>query len=273
MRSAAANPAARLPRTHAAGTALICRAHKLNSKPTRAPLPPPRAAGVEPTPSGAVGSTYDGAYGRWTYTSADAAEVWAYRASLVAAAGGFVAAVAHPAVGTPAAVVTAGGLAAATTLIHIYVTPIKRALQALAVAGAVGTAVAAASAGDAGVPAAVAADGSLIWLVGPTAAAATGVAIKEGLCYAKPDAAVLAAALPAACLAHLSGFVPPSVETGLTTLAAATAAVFAARKLVQPPVDDVGDKSVFEFRALPPDEQAARLAALARQAAFLEGEE
>ena len=38
--------------------------------------------------------------------------------------------------------------------------------------------------------------------------------------------------------------------------------VFAARKYTQPVKDDIGDKSVFQFQALPEDEQERRLAAL-----------
>lgn len=237
---------------------------------TRPRLPtPPRAAGVEPSPTGRVGSVHDGAYGRWVFEQADFVEVAAYRASLGVAAAGFAAAVAAPdAAGTPAAAAVAAGLVAASSLIHIYVTPIKRAIQALAVAGAVGTAAVATTAGA--VPAAVAADPALIWLVGPAAAAATGIGIKEGLCYGKPEAAGLAATLPVACLAHLSGLVPADVDHALAIIAASFAVLFAARKLAQPAVEDLGDKSVFEFRNLNQAEQAARLAVLAKQTAFLD---
>ena len=38
--------------------------------------------------------------------------------------------------------------------------------------------------------------------------------------------------------------------------------VFAARKYTQPVKDDIGDKSVFQFQALPADEQERRLAAM-----------
>ena len=38
--------------------------------------------------------------------------------------------------------------------------------------------------------------------------------------------------------------------------------VFAARKYTQPVKDDIGDKSVFQFQALPEDEQERRLSAL-----------
>lgn len=49
-------------------------------------------------------------------------------------------------------------------------------------------------------------------------------------------------------------------------LAAFTAlvVVFAARKFTQPVKDDIGDKSVFQFQALPEAEQQAKLAAMQR---------
>lgn len=237
-----------------------------------------RAAGVEPSTRGGVGAVYDGAYGRWTLEPSDLVEVWAYRGALGAAAASFAAAVATsaagsplpPAAGTAAALVTAGSMVAATSLIHVYVTPIKRTMQALTLAGAAGAAAIAMTHGDVGVPAAVAADSSLVWLVGPSAAAVTGVAIKEGLCYGKREAAALAATLPVACLAHLSGFVPAPASTAAAITAATCGLAFAATKLTQAPVEDIGDKSVFEFRGLPAEEQAARLAVVAKRAAFLD---
>ena len=38
--------------------------------------------------------------------------------------------------------------------------------------------------------------------------------------------------------------------------------IFAARKFTQPVKDDIGDKSVFTFQALPEDQQEAKLAAM-----------
>jgi hypothetical protein len=42
----------------------------------------------------------------------------------------------------------------------------------------------------------------------------------------------------------------------------ALALIFAARKYTQPVKDDIGDKSVFQFQALPEAEQERQLAAL-----------
>jgi uncharacterized integral membrane protein len=74
-----------------------------------------------------------------------------------------------------------------------------------------------------------------------------GVAIKEGICYGKAEAAGLAVALPLLCLAHLSGRAPEQLEQLLLLSVCGIAAVFAARKYTQPIKDDIGDKSVFMY--------------------------
>ena len=84
-----------------------------------------------------------------------------------------------------------------------------------------------------------------IWAVGPLFAAVTGVAFKEGVCYGKPECALLFAT-PALLLVHLGGFAPSSVEQALLVAFNVLAGVFAARKYTQPIKDDIGDKSVFE---------------------------
>lgn len=74
-----------------------------------------------------------------------------------------------------------------------------------------------------------------------------GVAIKEGICYGKPEAAALAALMPLLCLTHLSGLAPAEVEGGLLAAVCLVAAVFAGRKYSQAIKDDIGDKSVFVY--------------------------
>ena len=48
--------------------------------------------------------------------------------------------------------------------------------------------------------------------------------------------------------------------------------VFAARKFTQPVKDDIGDKSVFIFQALPEDQQEAKLAAMRQSKAQFDEE-
>jgi uncharacterized integral membrane protein len=72
---------------------------------------------------------------------------------------------------------------------------------------------------------------------------AAGIAVKEGICYGKFEAAALAALLPALCLAHLSGLAPSSLEAALLWGVCGAGGIFAARKYTQPLRDDIGDKS------------------------------
>lgn len=217
-------------------------------------------------------TVYEGVYGPWTVEASDVAEVSAYRAGLAVAVVAGSAAVgcatlpplaafasSHPSALNAACAAGLAGFGLSLSLLHLYVAPLKKALLALFGAGVAGAAFLTLSHPGEALPAVVAAHPSSVWAVGPAAAALTGLAIKEGLCYGKPECAALAALLPTAALVHLSGLAP-SAAGPLADAAAATALVWVVRKLLtQPLVEDIGDKSVFAFRALPPAEQAAVL--------------
>ena len=103
------------------------------------------------------------------------------------------------------------GLGAALYLIHMYVDPIKKAMQvmwAVGFAGSVGIAV---TTGEA-VPAYVAHPPAAVWLVGPMFAALTGVAFKEGMCYGKAECAALFFVIPLTLLGHLTGLMGEDTE-------------------------------------------------------------
>lgn len=78
----------------------------------------------------------------------------------------------------------------------------------------------------------------------------TGVAVKEGLCYGKLEAALLAIFTPIMCLSHLSSGSDASANLVFLPWVL-TIIVFAARKYSQPVKDDIGDKSVFMYQAVP----------------------
>jgi uncharacterized integral membrane protein len=78
---------------------------------------------------------------------------------------------------------SAAGLGLSLVLIHIYVTPIKRFLQALwvvGVMGSVGTYLVVAQPLDEGLVQYMLENPTALWFVGPTFAALTGLVFKEG---------------------------------------------------------------------------------------------
>jgi uncharacterized integral membrane protein len=285
-----------------------CATPHTRAQPLLTPVPP-RLARCRATASGDAepkSAVFDGIYGRWSMEPADYAEVWGYRAALACAslcgAGAaaemllFSAAAASsssssppPLPPVPLDALLAGGsvsLGAALVLIHVYVTPLKRFVQLLWLLGTAGALAihfnsglggGGSGGGDISVLGHAAAHPAWdVLLLGPLAAAATGVAVKEGFCFRRPEAAALALSLPALCLTHLlSAAWPPAAAAvpplgGVTALAAVA---LAAGKAVQDPKGDVGDKSVFEFRKLSNEERERVLARLrAADDAALRGE-
>jgi uncharacterized integral membrane protein len=223
---------------------------------------------------------YQGMYGPWTVDETDEREVFLYRAGIVTSATCFIlGALAafvpsdsplSPALRSaldPLAAIGAGSLGLSLYLVHMYVTPIKRFMQALWAIGVFGSVLTALNfAGPEGSPLAVyvAEHRGAIWAVGPLFASLTGLAFKEGLCYGKLEAALMFLVIPATLLGHLAG-ADSSVEVGLLGIWAVLYGVFASRKFTQAVKDDIGDKSVFMFNSLSEAEKEKRLAELEQQ--------
>ncbi|KAG4919975.1 hypothetical protein JHK82_057397 [Glycine max] len=238
---------------------------------------------------------YEGIYGPWTIDDSDVREVILYRSGLVTAAASFV--VAGSAAFFPDTlkqnvdllyVLGSGGLGLSLLLIHIYVSEIKRALQALWGLGVVGSATTyfcLAQPANKNLIQYVVDNPSAVWLVGPLFAALTGLVFKEGLCYAKLEAGLLTFVIPILLLGHLKNLQTGLMDDGvkLTLLASwmTLFVIFAGRKFTQPIKfisslilglmlniklkDDIGDKSVFMFNSLPGDERKALLEKLEQQ--------
>lgn len=220
-------------------------------------------------------TVYQGVYGPWTIEPSDVREVISYRTGLVTAAASFVFAGSTTFLPLDSFlkqtleqsldvfyVFGAAGLGLSLYLIHIYVTEIKRTLQALWALGVVGslaTYFALARPAGQGLVEYVLDNPSAVWFVGPLFASLTGLVFKEGLCYGKLEAGVLTFVIPTVLLGHLSGLMDDGVKSSLLGLWMALFIVFAGRKFTQPIKDDIGDKSVFMFNALPEEEKAALL--------------
>ncbi|KAJ8759387.1 hypothetical protein K2173_006907 [Erythroxylum novogranatense] len=226
-------------------------------------------------------AVYKGVYGPWTVEDSDVREVLLYRAGLVTAASSFVLAASDAFLPSDSPlnnivkqnfdliyILGASGLGLSLYLIHIYVSEIKRTLQALWVLGVLGSlAIYTTLAQPAGqsLVTYVVDNPTAVWFVGPLFAALTGLVFKEGLCYGKLEAAVLTFIIPAVLLGHLAGVMDD--QTKLTLLASwmALFVIFAGRKFTQPVKDDIGDKSIFMFNALSEDEKSALLEKLEQQ--------
>ncbi|KAK7358076.1 hypothetical protein VNO80_17376 [Phaseolus coccineus] len=225
---------------------------------------------------------YDGIYGPWTIDDSDVREVILYRSGLVTTATSFVVAAAAAAflpdntsLSTTLKqnldlfyVLGSGGLGLSLFLIHIYVSEIKRALQALWLLGVLGSATAyftLAQPANKNLILFVVDNPSAIWFVGPLFAALTGLVFKEGLCYGKLEAGLLTFVIPSVLLGHLTGLMDDGVKITLLASWMTLFVIFAARKFTQPIKDDIGDKSVFMFNSLPDDERKTLLEKLEQQ--------
>lgn len=220
---------------------------------------------------------FQGMYGPWKVEPEDELEVLVYRAGLsvgaVSFALGAVISFVPESWGiydsfsgllNPLCIAGAAGLGVSYFLIHIYVTPLKRLLQALWAVGVAGGLFLMINHSEP-LPTYVAQNPAAVWAVGPFFAAVTGLAFKEGLCYGSLEAGLLFVLTPALLLGHLSGALPENVLHGMLGALAIVFGVFAVRKYSQAVKDDIGDKSVFEFQKLAPDEQLAVLRRLKGQ--------
>ena len=220
--------------------------------------------------------TYPGMYGEWRIEESDIIEVWTYRICISVFTAAFVSETAVKVLQLPGDllndnVVCALGAAAlgmSLVQIHIYVTPIKRALQSLWLAGVLGSLWILVQSDTSSVLDYVMENRWGVWITGPMFAALTGMAFKEGLCYGKSEAFVLSLLIPVWQLLHLSGIVKDdSVQAGLAVVISILMAVFAGRKYTQPIKDDIGDGSVFKFQKMTDEEKQALLKQLAEKEA------
>jgi uncharacterized integral membrane protein len=199
---------------------------------------------------------YQGQFGPYTITEADRRGVVLYRAGLMAAAIAFglgtAIALGFPA--NPALVQGISllyglfwlGLGLSLATIHIYLVPLHRLLQGFWLVG--GVAAVAIPHGIEGPLAQTVVDQPwVLWGLGFTFAALTGIFFKEAFCFDRLETKLLTPLVPGLLLGHLAGWLPLAVERGLLGAWAGLFLVFALRKAVQPIVPDIGDKSVFAY--------------------------
>ena len=211
---------------------------------------------------------FQGQFGTWQLEDSDKTEVFLYRLGLTGCAGCF-AAIAIGLLAThgwdtalnTAYFVGSSSFGLSLVLIHIYVKPLKRLLQALWLTGMGGSLYLMLSGdGSSSLPRYLVEHPQGLWLAGPLFASIAGVAFKEGFCYGKKESFALFAITPFLFLGHIFQVADASFESGLLVAWAVSFLLFAGGKWSQAVHEDIGDKSVFEFLELPEDEQQAVLA-------------
>ena len=199
---------------------------------------------------------YQGQFGEFTITAADRQSVVIYRAGLAVAAVSFAIATGLVFWSTgPAWLLTAItalygcfwlALGVSLAMIHIYLEPLHRALQAFwAIGGIASLAIALRSSEPLALH--VYNHPLTILGVGFTFAALTGIFFKEAFCFNRLETKFLTALVPGLLMGHLVGWLPPQGEQMLLSTWAALFMIFAIRKVIQPIPPDIGDKSVFDY--------------------------
>ncbi len=202
---------------------------------------------------------YQGQFGAFTIDDRDRREVVIYRAGLGVAAASFAIATAlvvaaQPLTPTILQALTALyaafwlGLGVSLFYIHIYLKPLHRLLQAFWLIGGVASGAIALTHAQP-LLLQVYEQPLLIFGVGFSFAALTGLFFKEAMCFNRAEAKALTPLVPLLLLGHMSGLIQPGTERLLLLVWAALFVVFALRKSVQAIPPDIGDKSVFEYLA------------------------
>lgn len=198
---------------------------------------------------------YQGQFGPYTITDQDRWGVKLYRAGLAAAALGLALGVGLGLgfANIPACVQAISfcytlfwlGLGLSLATIHIYLVPLHRLLQGFWLVGGLAT-LAMAHGIDGPLAETVVAYPQTLWGIGFTFAALTGIYFKEAFCFNRLETKLLTPLVPILLLGHLFGFLSLPVKQGLLVAWAILFMVFVIRKILQPLVPDIGDKSVFE---------------------------
>jgi uncharacterized integral membrane protein len=201
-------------------------------------------------------NVYQGQFGQFTITPEDLREVKIYRGGLVVAALSFAVASSlilgrgpTPLILnllTPLFTIFCLGLGISLITIHIYLLPLHRLLQ---LSWGIGTISGIIMAFTAQEPLALFIYHNPVTLlgIGFVFVALTGIYFKEAFCFNRLETKFLTPLVPTLLLGHLFGILPMTVEQVLLGIWAGLFIIFALRKVIQPLVPDIGDKSVFTY--------------------------
>jgi len=199
---------------------------------------------------------YQGQFGEFTINQSDRLGVIVYRAGLLVAALSFAigswlvlsegGTPSVMSVLTPLYALFCAALGVSLVTIHIYMAPLHRLLQLFWGIGSVAAIVLALQSSE---PLALALyhHPSMMFGIGFTFVALTGIYFKEAFCFNRLETKFLTPLVPLLLLGYLAGILPTYWQQLLLGIWAVFFMVFALRKLVQPIPSDIGDKSVFTY--------------------------
>ena len=197
---------------------------------------------------------YQGQFGEFTINQSDRTSVIIYRAGLMVAALSFAIGSALVlfyntpqtiAALTPLYLCFSLALGVSLLTIHIYMVALHRLLQIVWAIGSISALVLALSTSQ---PLAITVYNqplTLLFGIGFTFVALTGIFFKEAFCFNRLETKALTAIVPVLLLGHLVGILQPAWERVLLAAWAILLIVFAVRKVFQAIPPDIGDKSVF----------------------------
>jgi uncharacterized integral membrane protein len=139
------------------------------------------------------------------------------------------------------------GLGLSLATIHIYLVPLHRLLQGVWLGGRGWRLWCCPHGVEGPLAQTVVEMPAVLWGIGFTFVALTGIFFKEAFCFNRLETKLLTPLVPLLLLGHLSGWLPLGAKQGLLAAWAVLFLVFALRKAVQPIVPDIGDKSVFTY--------------------------
>jgi uncharacterized integral membrane protein len=199
---------------------------------------------------------YQGQFGEYTIEKSDRMGVIIYRVGLVIATVSFAIAtnliISQGENPTALKAVTylffsfSIGLAISLSAIHIYLAILHRSLQLFLLIGTIAAAIFTWQNSE---PLALYVYNRPLSLlgVGFTFAALTGIYFKEAFCFNRLETKLLTPLVPFLLLGHMAGILPNSAEQVFLALWTILFTIFTGRKIIQPIVPDIGDKSVFEY--------------------------
>ncbi|KAK4528040.1 hypothetical protein GAYE_SCF48G5974 [Galdieria yellowstonensis] len=202
-----------------------------------------------------VKGPFPGRFRNWYLTKRDVAEVWCYRGSLGISSlslgsclvlGSFFPQSPHWLLDLSIWLSTLS-LGVALQFIHIYAKVLKQALQILWLVGVLGALYVQLSSPSNELVLETLKNPSLLLFSGWTVVSLTGLLFKEAFCYRQYEAVALTLIVPFVALGHFFSVLSNEAATVMMSSFSLLYIYFSLRKFSSPIVDDIGDKSVFEY--------------------------